>query len=49
MKNKQIGEQANYYSFRLKLEKLKLKTWRLYVLAKILLFLADVVSAYLRQ
>ncbi|MGK5082127.1 hypothetical protein WDW37_02395 [Bdellovibrionota bacterium FG-1] len=50
MKNKQIGRKTNeHYSSRIRLEKLKLKSWRLYVLAKVLVILADAISYYLRQ
>ncbi|MGK5083403.1 hypothetical protein WDW37_08850 [Bdellovibrionota bacterium FG-1] len=50
MKNKTLGRKTNdYYSSRIRLEKLKLKSWRLYVYAKILVILADAISYYLRQ
>jgi len=38
-----------YYSYRIQLEKLKQKTWLLVVLAKLLFFLANLVTSYLRQ
>ncbi len=34
---------TRYYSYRIRLEKLKQKTWRLVILAKLLVFLALVV------
>ncbi len=39
----------SYYSFRIKLEKLKQKTWLLIVLAKALVFLVNLIYWYLRQ
>jgi hypothetical protein len=38
-----------YYFYRIRLEKLKHKTWRLVVYARILLFLVIVVSYCLRR
>lgn len=44
MNNK--GVKNRYYAYRLKLEKLKLSTWRLVVIARVLLFL-DIIIHYL--
>lgn len=52
MKSKKIGSTTSYYSFRIRLEKLKLKqlkTWRLIVFTKFLIFLANCVVDYLRR
>ncbi len=46
MRNKS-GNHRNYYSDRIRLEKLKQKTWYLIVLAKFLVFLAELVSRYM--
>jgi hypothetical protein len=40
---------TRYYSYRIRLEKLKQKTWYLIVLARLLLFLALVIAHYLRR
>lgn len=39
----------NYYSLRIKLEKLKQKTWLLVILARILIFLVNLAYDYLRR
>jgi hypothetical protein len=41
--------KTNYYSYRIKLEKLKQKTWWLIVLSRLLVFLGLLVTCYLRQ
>ncbi|MDR3606089.1 MAG: hypothetical protein P4M08_01765 [Oligoflexia bacterium] len=38
-----------YYAYRIRLEKLKQKTWRLVVLSKFLLLLALLVTHYLER
>ncbi|MGK5081909.1 hypothetical protein WDW37_01295 [Bdellovibrionota bacterium FG-1] len=38
-----------YYAHRIRLEKLKFKSWCLYVLAKLLVFLVKTVADYLGQ
>lgn len=38
-----------YYFLRIKLEKMKQETWLLIVLAKLLLFLLNLVTDYLRR
>ena len=42
------GKQASYYSYRIRLEKLKQKTWLLVILAKILVFLVIIATYCLR-
>ncbi|MGK5084910.1 hypothetical protein WDW37_16605 [Bdellovibrionota bacterium FG-1] len=42
-------KNTRYYAFRLKVEKMKLKSWRLYVFAKILVFLLQLLADCLRQ
>jgi len=37
----------NQYAYRIRLEKLKQKTWRLIILARIILFLSLVIVRYL--
>jgi hypothetical protein len=44
-----MNSTKKYYSYRIRLEKLKHKTWRLVVYARILLFLVIVVSYCLRR
>jgi len=43
------SNRTNYYSFRIRLEKLKQKAWRGIVIAKILFFLANIVFDYLKR
>lgn len=40
---------TRYYFHRVRLEKLKQKTWRLVVLARVLLILATLVTYYIRR
>jgi hypothetical protein len=40
---------TRYYSYRIRLEKLKQKTWTLIVIARLLFFLAILVVHYLKQ
>ncbi|MGZ3687000.1 MAG: hypothetical protein ACXWPM_05765 [Bdellovibrionota bacterium] len=42
-----MKRNKQYYSFRLELEKIKQKTRVLAVLAKLLVFLANVIACYL--
>jgi hypothetical protein len=44
-----MNNNKRYYSYRLRLEKLKQETWILIVLARLLVFLVSLVSDYLRQ
>jgi len=48
MRNKD-GTHRSYYLYRIRLEKLKQKTWYLVVLARFLVFLAALVTHYFRQ
>ncbi|MGK5082708.1 hypothetical protein WDW37_05325 [Bdellovibrionota bacterium FG-1] len=43
------SNRNNYYAHRIRLEKLKFKSWRLYVLVKILVFLVKTAADYLGQ
>ncbi|MGK5082712.1 hypothetical protein WDW37_05345 [Bdellovibrionota bacterium FG-1] len=43
------NNRATYYAHRTRLEKLKFKSWRLFVLAKILVFLVKTIADYLGQ
>jgi hypothetical protein len=42
-----MNNNYSYYTYRIRLEKLKQKTWRLIVLARVLLLLILVISHYL--
>jgi hypothetical protein len=48
MSNKS-GSHRDYYLYRIRLENLKQKTWRLVVLARVLCFLANLIAYYLRR
>lgn len=39
-----MSNKSSYYSYRIRLEKLKQKTWFLVVLARLLFFLAAIVT-----
>lgn len=43
-----MGAKPSYCSYRLKLEKLKHKTWYLVILARFMLFLVILASCYKR-
>lgn len=43
-----MGNKTSYCSYRIRLEKLKQKTWCLVILARFLLFLVILVSYYVR-
>jgi hypothetical protein len=43
-----MGKQSRYFLYRIRLEKLKHKTWTLIFLCRILLILAVLLSSYLR-
>jgi hypothetical protein len=43
-----MRETKQYFSYRLKLEKLKQKTWQLVIFARLMLFLVILASYYWR-
>ncbi|MGK5086226.1 hypothetical protein WDW86_01605 [Bdellovibrionota bacterium FG-2] len=44
-----MKHNTSYYVHRIALAKLKLKSWRLLVLVKVLILLANLVEFYLRR
>jgi hypothetical protein len=44
-----MSKTSRYYSYRIRLEKLKQKTWVLIVFSRVLFFLALLVNCYLRR
>jgi hypothetical protein len=44
-----MNDNHSYYSYRLKLEKLKQKTWVLVIVSRVLFFLILIVNVCLRR